>query len=397
MGRLFVLAKFVLIGLVLDAVVYGQPCASVPLPQSGTLLVSVGNSIMTIRLGPGHASLKPLFTSKGGTLSGLLPVPTMHRVFATDVVAQTGGGSLFEVYRDGSHYRKLHTFRPANVDLQTLAAKRSGILPVGNLAVNKQGTLFGCCYLGGSGGTGLVYRIKSNGDRFKVIHTFLKLNHLGINRGGAEPKSGVLLGADGWLYGICSAGGTHGVGTIFKLSPTTQQFRTVYNFPNLNHRYRNSSGCNPHSLTLMGDGTLVGTTFHGGKFGGGTLYQISGNGTDFRVLHSFGASKSDGINPGSIVLTPAGRVFGVTEWGGKGYAGTLYRYGPDKDSYAVLARFTFKSRRSADVGANPVSISRAWSKGVLLITSIAGEFNHGALSFYSTRTRSLVPLLAFKN
>jgi uncharacterized repeat protein (TIGR03803 family) len=98
--------------------------------------------------------------------------------------------------------------------------------------------------------------------------------------------------------------------------------------------YTNSEGVAPEGdLLLIGD-TLYGTTLEGGtNGGGGVVYSINTNGSNFTVLHSF----SNPVNNGSGVYTNlsgggtragvalSGHVlFGTTPYGGPYGGGTLF-------------------------------------------------------------------------
>src|SRR5579872_6424970 len=60
----------------------------------------------------------------------------------------------------------------------------------------------------------------------------------------------------------------------------------------------NTDGAYPfHSLLLAGD-TLYGTCGYGGQAGGGNVFKIGTDGTDFTVVHDFlGYKSSDGLDP----------------------------------------------------------------------------------------------------
>jgi len=73
-------------------------------------------------------------------------------------------------------------------------------------------------------------------------------------------------------------------------------------------------------------GNLYGTTFSGGGFGDGVVYELSANGTE-TTLHSF--SGSDGSMPvGGLVFDGQGNLYGTTAYGGTSNDGVVFRLTP---------------------------------------------------------------------
>jgi len=76
------------------------------------------------------------------------------------------------------------------------------------------GNLYGTTVSGGAAQQGTVFKIDNAGN-YSVLHSF-------NGSDGAAPAAGVIVGADGNLYGPCSQGGPGNGsgtgGTVFKLS-----------------------------------------------------------------------------------------------------------------------------------------------------------------------------------
>lgn len=88
-----------------------------------------------------------------------------------------------------------------------------GISPSGTLALDASGNLYGTTSGGGEvQNDGIVFKIDRNGNE-TVLHRFALLNQ------GTNPNAGVILGADGNLYGTTTYGGQLGQGVVFKLVP----------------------------------------------------------------------------------------------------------------------------------------------------------------------------------
>jgi uncharacterized repeat protein (TIGR03803 family) len=103
---------------------------------------------------------------------------------------------------------------------------------------------------------------------------------------GANPLA-LTQGRDGLLYGVTASGGTHGMGTVFRMS-TGGELETLYDFSG-------PDGSDPNGLTLASDGNFYGTAYNGGNFGLGILFKITTGGA-LTVLHHFSGGV-DGSHP----------------------------------------------------------------------------------------------------
>jgi uncharacterized repeat protein (TIGR03803 family) len=116
------------------------------------------------------------------------------------------GGTVFKIDNSGN-YTVLHNFGAPGDD---------GQWPLGALAIDANGNLYGTTVSGGAfAGQGTVFKIDNAGN-YSVLHSF-------NGNDGSSPAAGVIVGADGNLYGTCSQGGAgngfHGIGgTVFRLS-----------------------------------------------------------------------------------------------------------------------------------------------------------------------------------
>src|ERR1700692_4687954 len=86
----------------------------------------------------------------------------------------------------------------------------------------------------------------------------------------------------------------------------TLQFTLVHEFQ---HEVAGSDGAIPGRLTLGEDGMLYGTTAQGGRFGGGTVFQVKSDGT-VTIIHSF--KGIDGIQPSKCLIAGSdGGLYGA--------------------------------------------------------------------------------------
>jgi uncharacterized repeat protein (TIGR03803 family) len=143
---------------------------------------------------------------------------------------------------------------------------------------------------------------------------------------GAEPYFAPLVqGLDGNLYGTTSVGGATGYGTVVRITPNGT-LTTLYDFC----RQANCvDGWYPVAgLALATGGDLYGTTLRGGSHGNGTIFKITPGGT-FTTLYSFCAQSACGANPvGVLVQAENGNFYGTAESGGANNKGTVFKMTP---------------------------------------------------------------------
>ncbi len=108
-----------------------------------------------------------------------------------------------------------------------------GAFPEAGLVLNANGALFGTTYSGGiEPGWGTVYELEppvapSTTWTPVQLYAFTGLSD------GATPRAGLIFSSKGVLYGTTEQGGTNGYGTVFSLTPGaggTWTFAVVYTF-----------------------------------------------------------------------------------------------------------------------------------------------------------------------
>lgn len=163
-------------------------------------------------------------------------------------------GTVFKIATDGS-YAIVHSFVFA-------LGEPEG--PVSPLLETASGDFYGTTRYGGPDGLGTVYRMRPNGD-LTLVHVFAKD---GVD--GGYPAGALLLGRDGYIYGVTKYGGKLGQGTVYRISPdgTYSQLRYF-------SAWAHGGGYQPDSgLVELADGEFYGTTYAGGEFGYGTVYRV---------------------------------------------------------------------------------------------------------------------------
>jgi uncharacterized repeat protein (TIGR03803 family) len=246
------------------------------------------------------------------------------------------------------------------------------------LAIDSAGNLYGMTFGGGSNHKGSVIQLspRANGTwKETTLHNFG--NNAGGVTDGTYPFGGVTLDASGNLYGTTRDGGTLGLGTVFKLAPVAGGIWKEI----IIHNFEGEDGKFPYNgVTLDSAGNVYGTTWLGGQYGSGVVYQLKHvNGGWVRtVIHAFNAGGVDGGFPfDRVTLDAAGNVFGTTFGGGLNYVGIVFEFSPNSDG-----TFTSKILQNFGGGASgdhPVAGLAMDSAGNLYgTTSSGGIYGSGA-------------------
>jgi len=192
--------------------------------------------------------------------------------------------------------------------------------PGDTLVRDAAGNIYGTAG-GGEYNNGLVFKLAlSSGGTWSetILHTFT-----GRSDGGF-PGTGVIIDETGNLYGATQTGGLHcGCGTVFELTPSNGNwtFATLHYF----HEYVLANA----GLLFSPPATLYGTTLAGGSNGVGLVFKLSQSGGAWRetVLQSFGMVH--GAWPYAGLISVQGVLYGVTSRGGrKGGYGVVFRIQP---------------------------------------------------------------------
>jgi len=247
-----------------------------------------------------------------------------------------------------------------------------GANPYGRLVFGKKGNLYGTTYYGGAYGSGTVFELVLSGKEAgteKVLYSF------GSQSGdGTNPYGGLVSGKKGNFYGTTYYGGAYGSGTVFEIATTGKEAGTekvLYTFGS-----QSGDGAKPNAgLVLDKEGNLYGTTFSGGAYGGGTAFEVTPAGTE-KVLYSFGGYPEDGYYPSrGLVLDKKGNLYGTASRGGANGWGTVFEI-TTADTENVLYNF---GSQPGD-GCYPVSGLAFGKKGNLYGTTLyGGEYGLGTV------------------
>ncbi len=181
-----------------------------------------------------------------------------------------------------------------------------GCVPVGNLAMDQTGNLYGATEEGGSEGQGVVFELahSDGGWSESVLHSFSGA------RDGQRPLGGVTFDAAGNLYGTTVNGGAFAFGAVFQLVAASNWTENVlYSFT------CGSDGCQPSSgVTFDSLGNLYGSTpgIECPPSGGGNVFELSSGSWSYSSLYCFMGGFGGGPNQSAVVFDQAGNLYGTT-------------------------------------------------------------------------------------
>lgn len=275
-----------------------------------------------------------------------------------ELVAKAGGGWS---------YKLLHAFNDNGVD---------GILPYTRLVFDSAGNLYGTTNNGGSNNVGTVFELSpttSGPWKEKVLYSFLN-NEVD----GSYPNGGLIFDAAGNLYGTTAGGGSSFNGTVYELTLETsgQWTETVL------HSFQSTDGADPYAgLVFDATGNLYGTSYTGGTYGYGTVFELTPQGLgqwNLTVLYNFNGQNSTGDAPfGTPVFDSAGNLYGTTVYGGTYDSGMVFELTPQGNGQWTETIVHSFEPSNWD-GGNPFGGLIIDTAGSLYgTTSVGGRFNYG--------------------
>lgn len=172
-----------------------------------------------------------------------------------------------------------------------------GGVPEGGLLLDGSGNLYGTTNSGGaSGGFGTIFKIDSN-NNFSVLYS------MNGNSDGYGPTSTLVMDYAGVLYGTCAyGGGFGGWGTVFSLDPANH-YAVRYTFQGTSY----DQGRPDPGVIIGADGSLYGVA-ETNQFGYGNVFKLSAK----AVLSS--PAKNTTMPPGTVNFTWSPVVNGANSY-----------------------------------------------------------------------------------
>jgi uncharacterized repeat protein (TIGR03803 family) len=237
-----------------------------------------------------------------------------------------GFGTVFELTRNNGKWREKV--------LYAFTGGKDGNSPYAGLTIDSSGNLYGTTSGGGDtkclppDGCGTIFELISDNGKWteKVLHAF-------TGKDGQHPQDNLVFDSDGNIYSTASYGGAYkcryvNCGTAFELT-----FKGGRWTEEVLHSFNGKSdGAYPENMTFDRTGKLYGTTYGGGAYGYGTVFELLLNNGRWmeKVLNNFNPNGHDGANPypGGLILDTAGNLYGTTVGGGTHNYGTVFEVKP---------------------------------------------------------------------
>jgi uncharacterized repeat protein (TIGR03803 family) len=287
------------------------------------------------------------WTNSGGSFSGVT-LASDGRLYGANF---TG---VFGLNTDGTGFTWLHRFG-------TFPPESSPRAP---LVLAPNGDLLGTTDNGGRNSNGILFVITEQPNYLRGIDP--------ANPPASPPRqmNGLVAGTDGFLYGTSQAGGSSNLGAIFRIAADGYGLTNLYSFGG------GTDGRSPRTGLVSGrDGFLYGTAYLGGSFNRGTIFRIGENGSDYSILRHLGATMPDGQSLlAPLVVGPDQALYGAATGGGSANRGIVFCLKRDGGDYSILRHFL-----GGNDGASPQGPLLAASDGFLYGTTTGGGEGFGTI------------------
>jgi uncharacterized repeat protein (TIGR03803 family) len=292
---------------------------------------------------------------------------------ATSAGGDANSGTVFRVRPDGSGFQRLYSFTAGGDNGLGNQPHHNSLLLIGN-------TLIGAARRGGNthneagakkSGNGTIFRIETSGSAFTVLQKFD-----GGTRSPSSPHSSPQISPDGrMLYGMSAVGGKHFHGTLYEMRVDGTGLRIL-------HHFKKSTGKWPHGMVVFeGAGTLLGMTRSGGTLsdgseGAGVIFRYDLTTEEYKVLHVFAKNASDNgdTNDHGFLSHAGGYYYGTTELGGRYGQGVLFRLRADGSDFSIVHSFGATGDGKKPFGSL-VQVGE-WFYGT---TTVGGDHDDGTL------------------
>ena len=255
---------------------------------------------------------------------------TMDRVgnlYGTSSHGGIGHGTVYKLQRKGWTFNPIYSF----------AGGADGANPTARVIVGPDNLLYGTTAYGGSQNAGTVFRLAPSPkacSRAICPWTETLLYVFSGAADGASPGYGDLVfDQAGNLYGTTYSGGESDEGVVFELMPSNGKWTE-----NPIYAFSGSTGSGPLDGVIFDSaGSLYGTTYQGGRYGEGAIFQLSPSmGWTESVLHSFGYLNDGAYPHAGLIPDQSGNLYGATSDFAPGGGGLVFELSPSGDSWTYL-------------------------------------------------------------
>jgi uncharacterized repeat protein (TIGR03803 family) len=296
-------------------------------------------------------------------------------------------GAIFEV---GSGTGAINSI--ASFDRNT-----DGLEPMGSIAVDGSGNLYGATLGGWGDSAGTLFEVAGAADGTGTITTLPITTLATMTYDGSTPSGAIALDTAGNLYGTSEDGYENADGTVFEVTAGATTASTAAWFDDaVKDHY-------PASILVRDpSGNLFGTV-GGGTYGCGAVIEVAAGTGVVTTLASFNGF--NGAGPDTLAQDSNGNLFGTTEYGGPGFDpnqtevntgyGTVFEVARNSGAITSLATFD-NGNGNTSTGAEPEGALAMDTSGNLYGTTYTGGANDEGTVFEVARgTRAITTLVSF--
>jgi uncharacterized repeat protein (TIGR03803 family) len=340
-------------------------------------------------------SFGPTFGVNGPT-AGLVFDTKGNLYGTTDTGGSNNGGTVFEVSPgSGGVWTEtvLHNF-PVN--------PTDGSSPNGELILDSAGNLYGITHSGGVALDGTVFEVSPQTDGTWTEKVLYGFNPTDANADGEGPVGALAFDSKGNLYGATyeeGGGAVTGDGGVFKLTPGSGGAWTEQLLHNFTGDYTPEDvamdGIFPYAgVVIDASGNLYGTTSRGGVNGDGAFYVIGPE--PLAATPVFSPGEGDYSSAQTVTITDAtpGSTIYYSNNGTPDTTSTVYTGPITVSTYQVLTAFATapgyvdSNYTVARFNITPTVATPTFSPGASTYTSAQsvtiGDSTSGATIYYST-------------
>lgn len=247
-------------------------------PYAPPIEGSDGNFYGTTSAG-GSAGLGSVYRlTSGGGFSALFQFDGTHGATPIGVLIQGKDGNFYGTTKDGGTFGFGTAFKITPGGTLTVLYNfdsTHGASIFAPLLQGSDGNFYGTARNGGAKNNGGVIFKLTPAKKLTVLHSF---DATGATTEGTHPYAGLVQASDGNFYGVSSAGGTNGQGTLFRITKAGV-YSTLYNFVS-------ATGSFPvATLRQHTNGKFYGEATNGGAAGHGALFSFDAGLGPFVTLH----------------------------------------------------------------------------------------------------------------
>lgn len=256
----------------------------------------------------------------------------------------------------------------------------NGNYPKGTLIPSSGTSVYGITEGGGAGDYGQVYEFDLNAQTYTPIYD------LDDNTTGSYPTGYMVKHGNGKLYATTQEGGVNGNGTIVEVDPIGFTGVKRYDFANP------ANGQNADGIVLGANGKIYGVASKAGTNSNGTFYEFTPP-TTFTKKFDFNASTKGDFPIGKPLEVAPGIFYGVTMNGGANGQGVLYKYKVSSNTFTKLVDF---DSLDLNKGCRPNASLALGAGGKIYGTNTrGGAYNFGIMFEYDTLSGALTKKVDF--